>query len=97
MLKDVVNVAPVEQIALHCHDTRKRALENIRAGLALGVTVIDSSVGGLGGCPYATGASGNVATESVLEMLHELDIETGVSIEKIRDTAQFIRNHLAHT
>lgn len=94
MLKSALAAAPVEQLALHCHDTHGRALVNIRAGLDLGVAVFDSSIAGLGGCPYAPGASGNVATESVLEMLHDMDIETGIDIAKIREAGKFIRDHL---
>lgn len=94
MLKAVLDVAPVEKLALHCHDTHGRALANIRAGLELGIAVIDSSVAGLGGCPYAPGASGNVATEAVVEMLHDMGIKTGVHINKIKVAGAFIRNHL---
>jgi hydroxymethylglutaryl-CoA lyase len=74
---------PLAQIAVHFHDTWGQALANILAALALGVTVIDSSVAGLGGCPYAPGASGNVATEDVLYMLQGMGIETGVNLEKV--------------
>jgi hydroxymethylglutaryl-CoA lyase len=94
MLKAVLATTPAEKLALHCHDTHGRALANIRAGLDLGVTVFDSSVAGLGGCPYAPGASGNVATESVLEMLHGMGIETGVDLTKIREAGKSIREHL---
>ena len=85
---------PIEKIALHCHDTYGQALANIYAGLQEGVTVIDSAVGGLGGCPYAKGASGNVATEDVLYMLNGLGIETGADINAIVDTAWFISDYL---
>ncbi len=74
---------PLARIAVHFHDTWGQALANILAALAMGVTVIDSSVAGLGGCPYAPGASGNVATEDVLYMLHGMGIETGVNLEKV--------------
>lgn len=94
MLAEVVKRVPVENLALHCHATYGRALDNIKAGLEEGVSVIDSSVAGLGGCPYAKGASGNVATEDVLRMLEGLGIETGVDLAKITETAQFISSHL---
>lgn len=85
---------PVSKLALHMHDTYGQALANIYAGLKMGVSVIDSSVAGLGGCPYAKGASGNVATEDVLYMLHGMGIETGVDLNKIIETAWFISDHL---
>lgn len=90
MLRAVMAEIPAEKLALHCHDTYGQALANIYAGLEMGVTVIDSSVGGLGGCPYAKGASGNVATEDVLYMLRGMGVETGVDLEKIVDAAWFI-------
>ena len=75
-------IAPVEKIALHLHDTRGTALANAYAGLQAGITCFDSAAGGLGGCPYAPGASGNLATEDLLYMLHGLGIETGVDIAR---------------
>jgi hydroxymethylglutaryl-CoA lyase len=81
-------------LALHFHDTHGRALDNIRLGLEMGIQVIDASVAGLGGCPYAPGASGNVASEAVLSMLHELGIETGIDLADVVDTARFISSHL---
>lgn len=90
----VMAIVPAEQIALHCHDTYGQALANIYAGLQCGVGVIDSAVAGLGGCPYAKGASGNVATEDVLYLLHGLGIETGVDLDKIVETAWFISEKL---
>ena len=94
MLGKVKGVVPVEALALHCHATYGRALDNIQAGIEEGIAVIDSSVGGLGGCPYAEGASGNVATEDVLRLLEEMGIETGVDLDKILETAAFISGHL---
>jgi len=94
MLDAVMKGLPVERLALHCHDTYGQALANIYAGLMRGITTIDSSVAGLGGCPYAKGASGNVATEDVLYMLNGLGIKTGVELEKIIDTAWFISDAL---
>jgi len=94
MLYEVVENIPVTALALHCHDTYGQALANIYAGLQMGVSVVDSSVAGLGGCPYAKGASGNVATEDVLYMLNGLGIETGVDLHKIVETAWFISAQL---
>lgn len=85
---------PVERLALHFHDTSGRALANIGACLDLGVSVVDASVGGLGGCPYAAGASGNVATEGVVDMLHGLGIETGVDLDRLLETGRFIAGAL---
>jgi len=90
MVEAVMHRIPVAQIALHFHDTYGQALANILACLALGVSVVDSAVGGLGGCPYAKGASGNVATEDLLYMLHGMGIDTGVDLDAVVETAQFI-------
>lgn len=96
MVQAVLDVGvPLEQIALHMHDTYGQALANIYAGLQMGVRTIDSSIAGLGGCPYARGASGNVATEDVLYMLSGLGCETGVDLQKIIDTAWFISDALS--
>ncbi|HRQ60463.1 MAG TPA: hydroxymethylglutaryl-CoA lyase [Alphaproteobacteria bacterium] len=94
MLNAVMKDVPVSALALHMHDTYGQALANIYAGLQMGVAAVDSSVAGLGGCPYAKGASGNVASEDVLYMLQGLGIETGVSLEKMVETAWFIADHL---
>ena len=90
MIQQVASKVPVEKLAIHCHDTYGQALANIYAALQLGVNVIDSSVAGLGGCPYAKGASGNVASEDVLYMLQGLEIETGVNLDKLITTGHFI-------
>ena len=76
-------------LALHFHDTRGAALANILAALQEGVSIFDGSIGGLGGCPYAPGASGNVATEDLVNMLEEMGIETGVDLNKLIDCARF--------
>lgn len=94
MLYEAVTNIPVTALALHCHDTYGQALANIYAGLQMGVAVFDSSIAGLGGCPYAKGASGNVATEDVLYMMRGLGIETGIDLDKIIETAWFVSNHL---
>jgi isopropylmalate/homocitrate/citramalate synthase len=94
MLTEVLKTVPKDALALHMHDTYGQALVNIYAGLQMGINVVDSSVAGLGGCPYAKGATGNVATEDVLYMLHGLGIETGVDLKKIVETAWFIADHI---
>jgi hydroxymethylglutaryl-CoA lyase len=78
---------PASTIALHFHDTRGTALANVLAALGLGVEVFDASAGGLGGCPYAPGAAGNLATEDLVYMLHGMGIETGVDLEKLVDAS----------
>ncbi|BES92389.1 3-hydroxymethyl-3-methylglutaryl-CoA lyase [Nesidiocoris tenuis] len=90
VLAEVTKYVPADKLALHCHNTYGQALPNIFMGLQMGVNVFDSSVGGLGGCPYAKGASGNVATEDLVYMLHGMGIETGVDLNKIVSTAHFI-------
>lgn len=90
VIYDTVEHVPVTALALHCHDTYGQALANIYAGLQMGVAVFDSSVAGLGGCPYASGASGNVATEDVLYMMHGMGIDTGIALDSIIETAWFI-------
>ncbi|XP_068607703.1 hydroxymethylglutaryl-CoA lyase, mitochondrial [Brachionichthys hirsutus] len=90
MLEAVSRKVPVSALAVHCHDTYGQALANILVALQMGVSVVDSSVAGLGGCPYAQGASGNVATEDVVYMLHGLGIQTGVDLAKLMDAGAFI-------
>ena len=85
---------PVEKLAAHFHDTYGQALANIHAVLQCGVAVIDSSVAGLGGCPYAKGATGNVATEDVVYMLHGMGIETGIDMERLLDAGRYISDFL---
>ena len=87
---------PLHQTALHFHDTRGTALANVLAGLDYGVTTFDSSAGGLGGCPYAPGATGNLATEDLLYMLNGLGIETGVSLDGVAAASRFIETQLDH-
>ena len=94
MVKKVSEKVPVSKLALHFHDTRGQALANIYACLELGVSVIDASVSGLGGCPYAKGATGNVATEDVVYMLNGMNIETGIDLNKLIDTGRFISEFL---
>ncbi len=82
------------KLAMHFHDTRGMALANILTSLLEGMTVFDSSSGGLGGCPYAKGATGNVATEDVVYLLHSLGVETGIDPEKLFEASRFILQHL---
>jgi hydroxymethylglutaryl-CoA lyase len=78
-------------LAFHFHDTRGAALANVLAALQEGVNIFDSSIGGLGGCPYAPGASGNVATEDLVNMLEEMGVETGIDLQKLIDCAKYAR------
>ena len=94
MVQKVSEKVPVSKLALHFHDTRGQALANIYACLELGVSIIDASIAGLGGCPYAKGATGNVATEDVVFMLHGMDIETGIDLNKLIETGRFISDFL---
>lgn len=94
MIAAVANEVPMARIAVHFHDTYGQALANILAVMEQGVAVVDCSVSGLGGCPYAKGASGNVATEDVLYMLDGLGIETGIDLEKLVATGAFISDAL---
>ncbi|KAJ1975863.1 hypothetical protein H4R35_002952 [Dimargaris xerosporica] len=95
MLKATAQVVPVQRLAVHCHDTYGRALANIYEALQHGVRVVDSSVAGLGGCPYAEGATGNVATEDVVDMLNKLGYITNVDLPKLVKVGQFISAHLS--
>ena len=88
LLADVLEVAPVEQVGVHFHDTYGQALANTLVALQHGIDKMDSSAGGLGGCPYAPGASGNVATEDLLWLLEGLGVDHGVDIEKVAEVAQ---------
>lgn len=91
MLMAVRDVVPVARLAGHYHDTNGRAIDNIDASLALGVRVFDAAVGGLGGCPYAPGAAGNVATESVAAHLERLGYETGLDLGVVEQAAEMAR------
>ena len=94
---DVVTThVALPKIALHFHDTRGTALANVLAGLDYGVSTFDSSAGGLGGCPFAPGAAGNLATEDLLFMLNGLGIDTGVSIHEVANASRFIATKLEH-
>ncbi len=90
MIEAVAQRVPIAQLAGHYHDTYGQALANIYASLELGVATFDASVAGLGGCPYAKGASGNVATEDVVYLLHGLGIRTGIDLDKVVETGEWI-------
>ncbi len=94
LVEQVARVVPVGSIAAHFHDTFGQALANILAVLELGISVVDSSVAGLGGCPYAKGATGNLATEDLVYMLDGMGIETGVVLSRLVETAWFISDYL---
>jgi hydroxymethylglutaryl-CoA lyase len=94
MLEEVARYVPVGQMAVHFHDTWGQSLANILASLDYGIAVIDSSVAGLGGCPYAPGAAGNVATEDVVYMLDGMGIETGVDLQKLAAVGREITKQL---
>jgi len=96
VLDAVLARVPVEQVALHFHDTRGTALANVLAALPYGVATFDASAGGLGGCPYAPGAAGNLATDDLIYMLNGLEIETGVSLAALSDATAFIATRLDH-
>lgn len=97
MLQAVMTVVPKEMLAVHFHDTYGQALTNIYTALSMGIQVIDSAVAGLGGCPYAKGASGNVATEDVLYLLNGLSIEHGVDLNKLAEAGWFICDAIGKT
>jgi hydroxymethylglutaryl-CoA lyase len=92
----VAERVPMERIALHFHDTRGTALANVLAALELGVATFDASAGGLGGCPYAPGATGNLATEDLIYMLNGLGIDTGVDIAGVVNASRFIESRIGH-
>jgi len=81
---------------VHFHDTQGTALANCTVALTLGITTIDASIGGLGGCPYAPGAAGNLATEDVVSMLHGMGVETGVDLDKLVDCSRLAASLVGH-
>lgn len=96
LLKELLKVVEPTQVALHFHDTRGMAIANILVGLNHGIRTYDCSIGGLGGCPYAPGASGNVATEEVVYLMESLGLSTGVSMEKLWEAPAFLFSKLDH-
>jgi hydroxymethylglutaryl-CoA lyase len=93
-MRHMLQHVPVEKLAMHFHDTNGLALENVEASLNLGLSIFDSSAGGLGGCPYAPGASGNLSTDSLVEFLEGRGIATGVNREKLAEASEEIRKVL---
>jgi hydroxymethylglutaryl-CoA lyase len=87
---------PLDRIALHFHDTRGTALANVLAAIDLGVTTFDTSAGGLGGCPYAPGAAGNLATEDLIYMLDGLGVETGIALAAVVEASRFMESRVGH-
>ncbi len=96
LFKKLKKVIPVKKLAAHFHDTRGQALANIFVAYALGIRVFDSSIGGLGGCPYAPGAAGNVSTEDVAYMFHGMGVKTGLDIEKMVGMNPWLTEKIQH-
>jgi isopropylmalate/homocitrate/citramalate synthase len=96
VVETVCRKVPIEHLALHFHDTRGTALANVLVALQLGIITFDASAGGLGGCPYAPGATGNLATEDLLYMLNGLGIETGVDLDALVGASRSIEDALGH-
>jgi isopropylmalate/homocitrate/citramalate synthase len=96
VLDAVLARVPVDRLALHFHDTRGTALANVLASLSFGISTFDGSAGGLGGCPYAPGAAGNLATDDLVYMLNGLEADTGVSLERLSEATRFIAGRIDH-
>jgi hydroxymethylglutaryl-CoA lyase len=96
VLSRVLADTPIDAVAVHFHDTRGTALANILVAVEMGITTVDAALGGLGGCPYAPGASGNVATEDVVYMLEEMGVKTGVELEKLIDCSRLASTLVGH-
>ena len=96
ILERLENSVPKEKLALHFHDTRGTALANVLAGLEAGISIYDSSIGGMGGCPYAPGAAGNLATEDLAYMLDGMGIETGIDLDKLIAAGELAEQLVQH-
>lgn len=96
VLSGVLGKHPTESIAVHFHDTQGTALANCLVALTMGITTIDSAAGGLGGCPYAPGASGNLATEDVVAMLHGMGVATGIDLDKLTEASRTAASFVGH-
>lgn len=94
LCRELVKEVPVQRLAGHFHDTRGTGLANVAAALDVGIRTFDSSIGGLGGCPYAPGAAGNISTEDLIYMLHGMEYETGVDLQKLLEAGAFIQKQL---
>jgi hydroxymethylglutaryl-CoA lyase len=97
LVEAVADVTPLEKVALHMHDTYGRALVNVQAGYESGIRIFDSSLGGLGGCPYAPGASGNAATEDLVDLFESSGIATGIDLEALVETAVWVERDLVRS
>ena len=97
VLEAVLARVPADKIALHFHDTRGHALANVSVALPFGIRTFDASAGGLGGCPYAPGAPGNLATGDLIQLLNGMGIETGVSLDAVTAASSFVRSRLARS
>jgi len=96
VLTRVLARTPAEDIAVHFHDTQGTALANCLVSLQMGITTIDASAGGLGGCPYAPGAAGNLATEDVVAMLHSMNVQTGIDLDKLAEASRTASTFVGH-
>ena len=96
VLAKVLAAHPADAIAMHFHDTQGTALANCLVGLQMGITTIDAAAGGLGGCPYAPGASGNLATEDVVAMLHSMGVKTGIDLDKLTEASRTAATFVGH-
>jgi hydroxymethylglutaryl-CoA lyase len=96
VLSRVLAKQPVDRIAVHMHDTQGTALANVVVALQMGITTVDSAAGGLGGCPYAPGASGNLATEDVVAMLHAMGVATGIDLDKLTEASRTASTFVGH-
>ena len=96
VMSEILETVPVEAVAAHFHDTQGTALANCLVAMQLGVSTIDASVGGLGGCPYAPGAAGNLATEDLVAMLHAMGVETGIDLDKLVDASRLAAAFVGH-
>jgi hydroxymethylglutaryl-CoA lyase len=92
LLKIILDNWPPHFFALHMHDTYKMASENVTVGLGMGIRTLDASAGGIGGCPYALGASGNIATETVTKICQEQGFETGINLNKLKSAGAYIQS-----
>jgi hydroxymethylglutaryl-CoA lyase len=96
ILEQVLAETPAADLAVHFHDTQGTALANCTVALTMGITTIDASAGGLGGCPYAPGAAGNLATEDLVAMLHGMGIETGIDLDKLIEASRLASSFVGH-
>jgi hydroxymethylglutaryl-CoA lyase len=96
VLDQVLAEVPIEEVAVHFHDTQGTALANCLVSVAKGITTIDAAVGGLGGCPYAPGAAGNLATEDLVSMLHGMGVDTGIDLEKLIASSRLAESFVGH-